>query len=125
MRKLVALSILSIVAVLVATFIMAGAANAAPSAAMSSSGTLARLVDTRAGAGDVPVRSDLATDRGSAVSVWDMLEMEMAMNHLSQLAEMANSVVGASNASTTAMARGLKADRASMHGGRTDLRLPW
>jgi hypothetical protein len=33
----------------------------------------------------------------------------MVMNHLSQLAEMANSVVGASNASTTAMARGLKA----------------
>jgi hypothetical protein len=109
MRKLVALSILSIVAVLVATFIMAGAANAAPSAAMSSPGTLARLVDTRAGAGDVPVRSDLAMDRGSAVSVWDMLEMEMVMNHLSQLAEMPNSVVGASNASTTAMARGLKA----------------
>jgi hypothetical protein len=36
-------------------------------------------------------------NRRSAISIGDMFEMQMLMNHLSQLSEMATSVVSASN----------------------------
>lgn len=46
--------------------------------------------------------------RRSAISIGDMFEMQMLMNHLSQLSEMSTAVVSASNSAITTMARGLK-----------------
>lgn len=48
-------------------------------------------------------------DRRSAISIGDMFEMQMLMNHLSQLSEMSTSVVSASNSAIGSMARNLKA----------------
>jgi len=46
--------------------------------------------------------------RGSAISIGDMFEMQMLMNHLSQLSEMSTSVVSASNTAISSMARNVK-----------------
>lgn len=46
--------------------------------------------------------------RRSAISIGDMFEMQMLMNHLSQLSEMSTAVVAASNAAITSMARNVK-----------------
>lgn len=46
--------------------------------------------------------------RRSAISIGDMFEMQMLMNHLSQLSEMSTSVVSASNTAISAMARNVK-----------------
>jgi hypothetical protein len=47
-------------------------------------------------------------NRRSAISIGDMFEMQMLMNHLSQLSEMTTNVVAASNAAISSMARNLK-----------------
>ncbi len=47
-------------------------------------------------------------NRRSAISIGDMFEMQMLMNHLSQLSEMATNVVSASNAAISSMARNVK-----------------
>lgn len=47
-------------------------------------------------------------DNKSAISIADMFEMQMLMNHLSQLSEMAANVVVASHTASMAHARGLK-----------------
>lgn len=47
--------------------------------------------------------------RTSAISIGDMFEMQMLMNHLSQLSEMSTSVVSASNSAIASMARNVKA----------------
>lgn len=47
-------------------------------------------------------------NRRSAISIGDMFEMQMLMNHLSQLSEMSTSVVSASNAAIMSMARNVK-----------------
>lgn len=44
----------------------------------------------------------------SAISIADMFEMQMLMNHLSQLTEMSTNVVSASNAAIQSMARNVK-----------------
>ena len=44
----------------------------------------------------------------SAISIGDMFEMQMLINHLSQLSEMANSVVSASHTAISSMARAVK-----------------
>lgn len=44
----------------------------------------------------------------SSVSIGDMFEMQMLMNHLSQLSEMATNVVSASNSAIQSMARNVK-----------------
>jgi len=44
----------------------------------------------------------------SAISIGDMFEMQMLMNHLSQLSEMATAVVSASNTAITSMSRNIK-----------------
>lgn len=44
----------------------------------------------------------------SSISIGDMFEMQMLMNHLSQLSEMASSVVSASHSALISMARGVK-----------------
>ncbi|MGK5594189.1 MAG: DUF5407 family protein [Parachlamydiaceae bacterium] len=46
--------------------------------------------------------------RRSAVSIGDMFEMQMLMNHLSQLSEMSSGVVVAANSAIMTMARGVK-----------------
>ncbi|MEI8125963.1 MAG: DUF5407 family protein [Parachlamydiaceae bacterium] len=46
--------------------------------------------------------------RRSAISIGDMFEMQMLMNHLSQLSEMTTSVVSASNSAIADMARNVK-----------------
>jgi hypothetical protein len=47
-------------------------------------------------------------NRRSAISIGDMFEMQMLMNHLSQLSEMSTNVVAAANAAISSMARNLK-----------------
>jgi hypothetical protein len=44
----------------------------------------------------------------SAISIGDMFEMQMLMNHLSQLSEMSTSVVSASHTAISSMARNVK-----------------
>lgn len=50
----------------------------------------------------------LIQSKRSAVSIADMFEMQMLMNHLSQLSEMSTNVVSASNAAIQSMARNVK-----------------
>lgn len=44
----------------------------------------------------------------SSISIADMFDMQMLMNHLSQLSEMSSAVVQASNQSLMGIARGVK-----------------
>jgi len=46
--------------------------------------------------------------RRSAISIADMFDMQMLMNHLSQLSEMSTNVVSASNSAILSMARNVK-----------------
>ncbi|MBA3957795.1 MAG: DUF5407 domain-containing protein [Parachlamydiaceae bacterium] len=46
--------------------------------------------------------------RRSGISIGDMFEMQMLMNHLSQLSEMSTAVVSAANTAITSMARNIK-----------------
>lgn len=58
----------------------------------------------------VSAKSKLSSikSRNSAISIGDMFEMQMLMNHLSQLSEMSTSVVSASNSAIASMARNVK-----------------
>jgi len=47
-------------------------------------------------------------NRRSAISIGDMFEMQMLMNHLSQLSEMTTNVVSAANSSIMDMSRNIK-----------------
>ena len=51
---------------------------------------------------------DAIKSKGSEISIGDMFEMQMLMNHLSQLSEMSTGVVTASNQSIASMARNVK-----------------
>lgn len=44
----------------------------------------------------------------STISIGDMFEMQMLMNHLSQLSEMATNVVSASHSAVMSMSRNVK-----------------
>lgn len=46
--------------------------------------------------------------RRSSISIADMFDMQMLMNHLSQLSEMSTSVVSAANSAIASMARNVK-----------------
>jgi hypothetical protein len=46
--------------------------------------------------------------RRSAISIGDMFEMQMLMNHLSQLSEMSTNVVSSANTAISSMARNVK-----------------
>ncbi len=46
--------------------------------------------------------------RKSSISIGDMFEMQMLMNHLSQISEMATAVVNASHSAISSMARNVK-----------------
>lgn len=50
----------------------------------------------------------LIAARRSAISIGDMFEMQMLMNHLSQVSEMASNVVAAANSAIMTMARNVK-----------------
>jgi len=50
----------------------------------------------------------LIAARRSAISIGDMFEMQMLMNHLSQVSEMASNVVSAANSAIMTMARNVK-----------------
>ncbi|MDF2549013.1 MAG: hypothetical protein K0S07_80 [Chlamydiales bacterium] len=47
-------------------------------------------------------------NKKSSISIADMFEMQMLMNHLSQLSEMCTSVVSAANTAISSMARNVK-----------------
>lgn len=47
-------------------------------------------------------------DRGDAISIADMFDMQMTMNHLSQISEATTAVVNAANTSIMSMARNVK-----------------
>lgn len=51
---------------------------------------------------------DQIKNNRSAISIGDMFEMQMLMNHLSQLSEMSTAVVSASNQAITRMAQNVK-----------------
>lgn len=54
------------------------------------------------------VKIGLISARRSAISIGDMFEMQMLMNHLSQLSEMTTNVVAAANSAIMSMARNVK-----------------
>lgn len=47
-------------------------------------------------------------NRKSAISIADMFQMQMYMNHLSQMSEMSTAVINAANSATVSMARNVK-----------------
>lgn len=47
-------------------------------------------------------------NRRSSISIGDMFEMQMLMNHLSQLSEMSTNIVSAANSAIASMARNVK-----------------
>ncbi len=51
---------------------------------------------------------DQIKQRRSAISIADMFEMQMLMNHLSQMSEMTTAIVNAANQAITNMARNIK-----------------
>jgi len=51
---------------------------------------------------------EIIQGKRSAISIGDMFEMQMLMNHLSQLSEMSTAVVSASSSAITDMARNVK-----------------
>ncbi len=57
---------------------------------------------------DVRRRMDALRTESDSISVADMFEMQMLMNHLSQMSEMSTSIVAASNAAIMAMSRNVK-----------------
>jgi len=99
---------MSTVAALGAALATADAAIAVtPSAAVSSPNVVVQFDDMPAAAAHLTAGPD--ADRRPAVSVGEMFEMAMLLNHFSQITEMSTNVVGASHASASAMARGIKA----------------
>ena len=46
--------------------------------------------------------------RRSAISIADMFDMQMLMNHLSQMSEMSTAIVNAANSAIESMARNVK-----------------
>lgn len=51
---------------------------------------------------------DIIKSKRSTISIGDMFEMQMLMNHLSQLSEMSTNVVAATNSAISSMARNVK-----------------
>jgi hypothetical protein len=57
---------------------------------------------------DVRAKLETLKQKGDQISIADMFEMQLLMNHLSQLSEMATSVVSSSNSAIASMARNVK-----------------
>lgn len=51
---------------------------------------------------------EILQGRRSSISIADMFDMQMLMNHLAQLSEMATNIVSASNTAIGSMARNVK-----------------
>lgn len=56
----------------------------------------------------VKTKLDKIQKNNSAISIGDMFEMQMLMNHLAQLSEMSTSVISSMNSSVSSMARNVK-----------------
>jgi len=57
---------------------------------------------------DAKTKLNSISQQTSSVSIGDMFSMQMLMNHLSQMGEMASSVVSAINTSFQSLLRGIK-----------------
>ncbi len=57
---------------------------------------------------EVKQKLEILQQQGQNISISDMFEMQMMMNQLAQLSEMATSVIAASNAAIISMARNIK-----------------
>lgn len=57
---------------------------------------------------DVGAKLRELESRRETISIADMFDMQMSMNHLSQLSEMSTSIVSASNSAIMSMARNVK-----------------
>ncbi|SCA63267.1 hypothetical protein SCG7086_AN_00130 [Chlamydiales bacterium SCGC AG-110-P3] len=51
---------------------------------------------------------DAIQQRGEDISIADMFDMQMNMNHLAQMSEMSTSIVNATNTAVMSMARNIK-----------------
>jgi hypothetical protein len=57
---------------------------------------------------DAKAKLNSISQETSSVSIGDMFSMQMLMNHLSQMGEMASSVVSAINTAFSSLTRGIK-----------------
>jgi hypothetical protein len=57
---------------------------------------------------DVKKKLKTLKGQGTNISIADMFEMQMLMNHRSQLSEMSTGVISASNSAIASMARNVK-----------------
>lgn len=69
-------------------------------------GTLFQVINDAVNSAKIKL-SGIKNNR-SSISIGDMFEMQMLMNHLSQLSEMSTSVVSASNSAIARMAQNIK-----------------
>jgi hypothetical protein len=60
------------------------------------------------GVNSVKAKIDAIKQKGDQLSIGEMFEMQMLMNHLSQMSEMSTQVVSASNQAIISMARNVK-----------------
>lgn len=58
----------------------------------------------------IQARAKITTihERGENISISDMFDMQMDMNHLAQMSEMSTSIVNATNTAIMSMARNIK-----------------
>jgi uncharacterized membrane protein (DUF106 family) len=76
---------------------------------MSTLGDPLRLIDeVRMKTAEVQKKLEELRGAGDQLSVAQMFEMQMLMNQLSQLSEMASSVISASNSAIASIARNVK-----------------
>lgn len=68
--------------------------------------TLFKIVD--AAVASARTKLNQIQNNKSSISIGDMFEMQMLMNHLSQLSEMSSDVVSAANSAITRMAQNVK-----------------
>ena len=57
---------------------------------------------------DVRKKLEAIAARREAINIADMFQMQLLMNHLSQVSEMSTSIVSASNSAISSMARNVK-----------------
>jgi hypothetical protein len=67
---------------------------------------LVQLIDTLSAQGKNKIDTIRVT--GDNISIADMFDMQMNMNHLAQMSEMFTSIVNATNTAVMAMARNIK-----------------
>jgi hypothetical protein len=68
--------------------------------------SLFTMIDTASG--DIQAKLNEIQGRQSSISIGDMFEMQMQMNHLSQLSEMSGQVVSAINQTINGFAQKIK-----------------